>query len=131
MRLFHYYGDSVRLLLLAGGFIMLITLPMFNALLPISTLISLSLIALLVLSAGLTNPLNMKSATLDVSISGVALVTFGYSAVASYAFRNTAGSDGWFFWVNLILATIFFFSFYLSLKTVRGFRQGSMVEYPD
>lgn len=104
---------------------MLITLPMFSQFLPVSALVSLFLIVLLVVSAGITNPLSARSAVLDTFIAGAALVVFGYSAVASYPLRSSVGVEGWLFSISMLLSLIFFAAFYYSLKTVRGFKQDS------
>lgn len=124
MHLVHYYGDLVRALFLVGGFVMLVTLPMFNSFLPVSAAFSLLAIVLLVLSAGLTNPKNERSAMLDMSISGIALLVFGYDAVVRYSLGSAGDSTGWLFWVDLFLASVFFGALYYSLKTLRGFKQG-------
>ena len=67
------------------------------------------------LAAGLTNPRQQWVMILDVFVSVLAFAVFEYYALAIvFAF------DDLLFWVNQVLAAVFFAAFYFSIKTVRG-----------
>ena len=111
----HYYGDAVRKLFLAAGVIMLVALPFFNQLLPVS--VTTSLLAVLVISvvAGLTNPMQRWVMVLDVLLSLAAALVFEYHGIVGYT-----TSPLFLFLTNQALAIIFFFALYLSVKTLRS-----------
>lgn len=111
----HYYGHIVRRLFLAGGVIMLITLATLKHVLPIGTFVVIFAILIIGLFAGLTNPLQRWVAALDTLISLVALTTFEYHAVIGYTDLGDV-----LFWLNQLLAIVFFFAFYFATKTLRG-----------
>lgn len=113
----HYYGDIVRYLFLAAALIMLITLPLFQDYVEAPTMYSIIGIAILGIAAGLTNPKQMVSAAVNFIIAIIGLAIFGYTAVDS--FQNQI-SDDKFLLTNVILAVIFLFAVYFSMKTLRS-----------
>lgn len=113
----HYYGDIVRRFFVLGALIMAITLPFFHEIIPVPTLTSLALIAIVGVMAGLTNPRQAWVALLNVFISLGGVVAFEYYAVSSF---DAYGVDSLFFWTNQFLAVIFLFALYWSSKTIRG-----------
>lgn len=111
----HYYGDRVRQLFLVGGVIMLIGIPFFNDYLPVPAIISLSAALLVVIVAGLTNPLQRWVMFIDVPVSLIAALSFEYHAI------SRIGDIPWLlFGIDQILALLFFFALYFSTKTLRG-----------
>lgn len=113
----HYYGDIVRYLFLAAGIIMLITLPLFQSLIETPLMVSITGIAVLGIAAGLTNPQQVVSAVVNFVISIVGFITFAYSATTS--FQGKIENDK-FILTNIILAAIFIFAIYFSMKTMRS-----------
>ena len=113
----HYYGDIVRYLFLAAGIIMLVTLPLFQSLIETPLMVSISGIAVLGIAAGLTNPQQVVSAVVNFVISIVGFITFAYSATTS--FQGKIENDK-FILTNIILAAIFIFAIYFSMKTMRS-----------
>lgn len=113
----HYYGDIVRYLFLAAGIIMLVTLPLFQSLIETPLMVSISGIAVLGIAAGLTNPQQIVSAVVNFVISIVGFITFAYSATTS--FQGKIENDK-FILTNIILAAIFIFAIYFSMKTMRS-----------
>lgn len=113
----HYYGDTVRIFLITGAVLMLVTLPVFRNL--ISMPLWLSLIAILAIgvAAGLTNPVRAGSAWLNVFIAGAALLIFEYYAVDAY---GRYGFGSFLFIADQLLALDFLIALYYSVKTVRG-----------
>lgn len=100
---------------------MLLTLPLFNEVLPVPTSISLLVILALVLSAGFTSPKRQNSARFDLIVSVVGLVLFGFEAVRTYSLQDAGWMYFYLFWVDSLLSVLFFGAGYLSLKTLRGF----------
>jgi uncharacterized membrane protein len=113
----HYYGDVVRYLFLAGGILMLITLPMFQPIIGIPTIVSVISIAVLGIAAGLTNPKLSSSATANFLISAIGFVVFAYNAVQAY--QNPEATDK-FLLTTVLLGLIFLFALYFSMKTLRA-----------
>ena len=116
----HYYGDLIRRLFIAGGSIMILTLPFFKEIIPIPIFFSIFSIVIIGVFAGLTNPRQKWVNILNAIISAVAFVTFEYFAVNIYTLSGDYLKD-LFFWTNQTLAIIFFVALYFGAKTVRGF----------
>lgn len=112
----HYYGDIVRYLFLAAGVVMLITLPLFQANINLPIIISIIAITILGIAAGLTNPKQLTSRLTNFIISVIGFIVFGYSAVNSFGVVN--GDK--FLLTNILLAIIFLFALYFSMKTLRA-----------
>jgi hypothetical protein len=114
----HYYGDTVRQLFLVAGIIMFITLPFLRE--RISSPVFLSVVAILVLTffAGITSPRRKVVILADVCISLVGFAIFAHQAITK--FERVLDL---LFATNTILACIFLYTFYLSLRTFRNFDQ--------
>jgi hypothetical protein len=115
--IYHYYGDVVRRLFLLSALLMTITLPFFAAEIPGPFELSIFVIPLLVLAAGLTSPSQTWSHFLNTFLAVAGSIVFEYYAVLSYQ-----ASDQKYFAVNQILTVLFLFATYFSVKTVRGRR---------
>lgn len=113
----HYYGDNVRVLFVLAAVVMIAMLPFFSDRLPISTPASIFVIVILGLAAGFTSPRQTWILTLNVLISLVGTIGFGYFGVMEY---QTYSFQGALFWINEGLAVVFLFSLYFSAKTLRG-----------
>lgn len=117
----HYYGDTVRKLFLVGALLMLATLPLFVKVQPFSSYVPIFAIILFGLVAAWTSPAQNLVALINTVIAAGAIVVFEhYAAVNSFC----SPSDIYrqlFLYVNLVLAVIFFFAFYYSIKTLRGY----------
>lgn len=117
----HYYGDKIRALFVIGGMLMAITYPIFNKLVEIPLPVAILGCILLAVFGGLMNPQQKWVIALSVLISVIAFGVFEYHAVTTYVGATYKdNSYTLFFWVNQILAMIFFFAAYLSTKTFRG-----------
>ena len=111
----HYYGDSVRVIFLISGLVMLCSFPFFSSLIGVPAVISILSIIGLVFLGGLISP---KSRFIFVLSS---IVLFEYYAYFAYStLPATSALHIAFFWVNQILAILFFFATYLSVKTLRA-----------
>ncbi len=111
----HYYGDTVRQLLIVSGLLMLASGPFFRSALPVPTVVSVLAVLVIVLAAGLINPQQRWTVTLTTIISLFGFLVFEYYAMISYSLAPQN-----FFWVNQILAILFFLALYLSTKTLRS-----------
>lgn len=113
----HYYGDIVRRLFVAASVIILLSIPeLIKAFSP--TVLEL-IIGIIIINflAGLTNPLQSKIAFFDALISAIGFVIFEYQAVIEYTLH---GPETFLFISNQLLAFIFSFALYYSVKTLRG-----------
>lgn len=113
----HYYGDIVRKLFMAAGFVMLITLPFVNNRLPISFNVAILVIMAIDIFAAFTNPLWKWVAGVDTAISLAGFLFYSYYTVAIYQQHSVYDI---LFWTDLTLGIIFFFALYFSSKTFRG-----------
>jgi len=113
----HYYGDIVRFLFMLAAIIMLITLPFLVDKLPTSVYVSIFIILAIGILAGITNPLQKWMSVLNGVISTAALFTFEYYAVSSL---TNSGIKNLYFITNQILAIVFLFALYYSIKTIRA-----------
>ena len=110
----HYYGDTVRQLLLASAAIMLIGAPYYTD--DIGTEIFFILIGALVLVvvSAMTSPWKQSVISLDAVVAGVGLVIFELWALMGY------GDVAIKFILREFLAILFLFAFYFSTKTLRA-----------
>ena len=117
----HYYGDTVRAIFLIAGVVMIVTFPFFSNLTPVPVPLSILSMVILVVFGGLLNPVKSFLPFLDIIIPIAGFVFFEYQA--TYTYSNIAPVDvrvPEFFWINQILAVLFFVAIYLSVKTARG-----------
>ena len=118
---YHYYGDSVRVLFIIGGLIMIVSYPFFASFLKAPLPLSIIGALALAIFAGLMNPKQKWIMALNMIVSVGAFISFEYSAVDAYLnLSPTQNIHVIFFWVNQVLSVLFFFAAYLSTKTLRG-----------
>ena len=124
----HYYGKIVRAIFIVGALTMLVSFPFFSHLINLPLPIHIFFIVLFVVIGGLISPLSKSIFILGSIVPVFALAMFEYYAL--YTYKNLSGLDGInvaFFWVNQILALMFIFAMYLSIKTLRAMVQGKMI----
>lgn len=102
--------------ILAGGLIMLVSLPFVIQQLSVPLEFIMFLIIVLDIVSGVTNALLQWVAMLDTITCALAIIYFEYYAVSLYL---TYGLRSGFFYLNELLAVIFFFALYFSAKTLR------------
>lgn len=117
----HYYGDVVRRLFMFAGIIILVALPVFENFLPIPTLFSIFIIILLIVFAAMTNPLLRIVNRINVGSGIAGLALFEYFAVMSFRAGDLDLAA-----VHQVLAFVFFFALYLSMKTFRAMVTGQI-----
>lgn len=119
--LYHYYGDTVRVLFVVGGLIIIISYPFFSSFIKAPVPFSIIGCIALAVFGGFMNPKQKWIMALNIIISIGAFIAFEYSAV--YAYLNLSPTQDIhiaFFWVNQALSLLFFFASYFSTKTFRG-----------
>ncbi|MFI5205945.1 MAG: hypothetical protein ACHQVK_03310 [Candidatus Paceibacterales bacterium] len=114
----HYYGDFVRVFFLAAAVIMLTTLPTLNSQLPVPLNISILIILLLTIIAGLANPLQKWTGVINTAVSILGFVMFERYAMSAYIEKTFASIP---FLTNQSLALIFLLASYFATKTLRAF----------
>lgn len=118
---YHYHGYRIRVLFVITGIIMAATLPIFSSLINLPVTISLIAIVSLAILGGFLNPIQKWIIFIDTIVSVIAFITFEYYAVNTYLhFSPNVSLHIYFYWVNQIMALIFFLAVYLSIKTLRG-----------
>lgn len=111
----HYHGDTVQMLFLTGGIVILASLPFFKNLLQVGTGFLPVFVVLLVLGGAIVNPFQRLIVAVNLVIAAVAVVLFEYAAVIGF------GEDEFFLSViRQSLAVIFLFALYYSGRTLRA-----------
>ncbi len=110
----HYYGDLVRKLFIASAVAMLVFLPFYDYKIPVPYTVSIFVIVVLGVIAGVTNPLQKWVIVVNNIIAACGVAVFEYMAVNNYDIKSL------FFWVNQALALTFLVALYFSTKTFRG-----------
>lgn len=111
----HYYGDTVRILFVVAGVLLLASQFIGSPFLtPIAVLL---LTVILVISAGLTNPVQTWIQWSNLALSALCLLLFG--SIALSRFQETGDVFGQNF-IILLLVIIFVGALYSATKTLRG-----------
>ena len=113
----HYYGDSVRQLMLTAAGIMLFAMPWYTDDLSIELPFIIFGVVVLVCVAALTTPRKQSVINADAVASGVGLVIFEWWALYSYGSVSIIT-----FGIREVIAILFFFALYFSTKTLRAMR---------
>ncbi len=111
----HYYGDTVRILFVIGA--ALLFLSQFIGEPFMTSFSALILAVILVVAAGLTNPVQSWIHWINIFLSGISLILFGSIAITRY--RETGsifGSTA----IVMILVLVFLFALYSAIRTLRG-----------
>jgi hypothetical protein len=120
-RIVHYYGDTVRQLLVGGVALMLLAAPFYNNGVPSALTFEIVGALIAVALAALTNPHNRWVMIGNAIVSGVGVVIFETWAIMTYD-----SGTGVAFVLREALAIVSLFAFYFSVKTVRAFVLGQI-----
>gem|GEM_PF-5152135 len=112
----HYYGTVVRQLLLGGTALALLTSPLYADSIQIEFPFEMFGALFAVCAAALTNPRNRYTLMADAIIAGVAMIVYAGWGLLEYQTISPVT-----FILRVVIAIIFLFAFYFSLKTVRAF----------
>ncbi len=111
----HYYGDTVRILFVVAAVLLLASQFIGSPFLtPIAALV---LAVVLVIMAGLTNPVQIWVQWANVILSGICLFLFGSMSLTRY--KETGDIFGGNF-IILLLTVVFILALYLATRTLRG-----------
>ena len=111
----HYYGDSVRILLISAAALMLVGAPFYTDDLSSELPFIVVSIFVMVAVAALTTPSKRSMIQADTIVAGVGLVIFEMWALLGYGESSIVQ-----FVLREALALIFLFAFYFSTKTLRA-----------
>lgn len=117
----HYYGDSVRRLLLAAGLVIVVTLPWLYKEWPFGFYVWLFIVFGVVIFAGITNPRLRIVSLVDFAIAAIGFLFFGFEGIHAV---QTVGAASLLFFVNEALMLLFLFDLYFTVKTIRGMLLG-------
>lgn|SRR3989344_4077979 len=112
----HYHGDSARMLLIGAAALMLLASPFYADALRTQFPFLVIGALLTVMAAAFTDPHRRGSLIADAVVSGTGLAVF-----AGWALMSWDGLDPVSLMFRLVIAVVFLFAFYFSLKTVRAF----------
>jgi hypothetical protein len=115
----HYYGDTVRSLLIATAVISALAIPLLGDLLPYGTTAQVACTIALVLLAGLTNPHGKIVSILNTTIAAVGAFLLESAAVTLYSNDLLL-----LFMAREAAALLLLFALYFSVKTVRAMFSG-------
>jgi len=113
----HYYGDVVRGLFIFAGILILALAPYRPELVPAGSFIVVVMVLGVALLAGITNPRQRFIILLDTIVSALGLILFEFFAFAHYRISKSLDST---LIAQEILALIFFFALYYSVKSLRA-----------
>ena len=111
----HYYGDTVRSLMLAAAALMLVGVPFYGADLRPELPVFVTAMLILVCLAAFTSPRNRAVLIADAIVTGAGMVIFEMWALASYTSIPLSA-----FALRQTVALLFLFAFYFSGKTIRA-----------
>lgn len=112
----HYYGDSVRQLLVGASALMMIASPLYSDVLRQQFPFIIVGALLSAAFAALMNPRDKWVILGSAIISGVGVVTYAMWGMFGYDTINPVA-----FMLRLAIAVVFLFAFYFSMKTLRAF----------
>ena len=110
----HYYGDYTRRALVAAALVVLVTTPFIPGLSPYDTIASVVIVAVLAVSAGLTNPHSRGALIFDALLAAVCIMLFVAEAVREYESGHPVLAEA-----HGLVAALTLFALYFSVKSVR------------
>lgn len=119
-KVLHYHGDEVRVLFVLSA-IVLVFAQSTGADLPLSTTGAVATAIILVIAAGITNPLNSGIHWFNAFLAIMGTLLFGTTAVAHY--RSGYGMFVPSFVYVELLALLSLVALYFTTRTIRGIRQ--------
>ena len=120
----HYHGDGVRVLFVVSA-IVLIVAQSTGAELPLSTLGTVVSAVMLVIAAGITNPMQYEIHWANALIAIAGTLLFGTTAVSNYR-AGMSFFDPSFVYVEA-LALLSLIALYFTTRTIRGITQAPSI----
>ncbi|HQU07669.1 MAG: hypothetical protein B7X04_01925 [Parcubacteria group bacterium 21-54-25] len=112
----HYHGDAVRSLMVSAAVVMLVAETFWRAL-PLAVPVTIALVIVFAVAAGLTNPNAVWIHYLNVLLAAGSTFLFGNAALTEGFALHDPGAL-----TNEILALIGILTLYFATKTLRGVR---------
>lgn len=112
----HYHGDAVRLLFVGIAVLVFLT-EFIGVRLPFTSAGIISIILILVISAGITNPVQKWIHIVNMVIAIFGTMLFGNIALARLTVPNASFSQTG---TVLVIAILFVVALYFATRTVRG-----------
>ena len=112
----HYHGDIVRVLFVVAAILMFLA-EFSGTELPFSSAFSISIIVLLAITAGITNPVQMWIQWINAGISICGLLLFGSFALSHFREGNDFFGNGVFV---ALLSITFLIALYFAMRTLRA-----------
>jgi hypothetical protein len=119
-KIYHYHGDEVRVLFVVGAIVLFVA-QSTGADLPLSTVGSVVTAVLLVVAAGITNPLQKGIHWLNALLAICGTIIFGLAAVKHY--RAGLSVFDLSFAYTEALALLSLLALYFTTRTIRGVLQ--------
>jgi len=116
IRVVHYHGDTVRILFIGAALLVFLT-QFIGTKLPFSTGGLMFIIVVLVVAAGITNPVQKWIHWVNIVISIIGLTIFGGLALSRASADASVFSESG---LVALLAILFVAALYLGTRTVRG-----------
>lgn len=114
-KLTHYYGDAARELMLSAVVLLIFAAPFYADSLATEFPLEIVGAVLIVAFAALTNPFKRSIVMADTVLTGAGAAIF-----AAWAFLGYGHVDSIAFLLRDLIALVFLFAFYFSLKTLRA-----------
>lgn len=111
----HYHGDAVRIIMVAIGVLLILTTPFSGAITLPSILLTLGIVLLLVILAGLTNPHSMTIMSINALVVTIAAVAYEVMAIQAYQ------TEAWLMLVTReFIVFLCLLALYFSVRTIRA-----------
>lgn len=111
----HYYGDHVRRLFLVVAAILVVAIPVWDGLFPLTMPTRIIFVLALALLAGITNPHSKWVLLLDAIIAAAGVFILELIAIQDYA-----ADELMLFLAREVVILMLLFAFYFSIKTYRA-----------
>lgn len=113
----HYYGDYVRFLFVVAATLLFI-IQFLDVDLPFTIFGTIMIVLVLVIAAGLTNPVLGWMQWVNLFIAVFAVLLFGSLAIAGFQAGAPLYPDGFFV---ALLTLVFLIALYFAARTLRGY----------
>jgi hypothetical protein len=117
----HYYGDSVRSMLISAAVVYALSLPIWGNLLPFDTSTGIGVVIVLVLLAGLVNPRSLMLMLVNAFVAGLGVFLLEAAAITLYKTDSVM-----LFFLRELCAILLLFGFYYSVRSARNMMAGKI-----
>jgi hypothetical protein len=111
----HYYGDSVRTMFICCAVVYTFAMPLFGNLIPSTTGISIGIVLVLVLLAGITSPMMKWLMFINAAIAAIGIYLLQSAAIFFFDTESKV-----LFTLRELGVLFLLFAFYYSVKSFRS-----------